>query len=48
MNAFGGAVIVHVLPTQLNAGKRVRLPIVLPWVEDVAEHPAMRKSQYES
>jgi hypothetical protein len=36
MLALGGAVILHVLPLQVNAGKIVRLPNVLPWVLDEA------------
>jgi hypothetical protein len=29
-------VIVHVLPEQLKAGKIVRAPMELPWVEETA------------
>jgi len=36
INALGGAVIVQVFLTQVKAGKRVRLPMLFPWVEDVA------------
>ena len=39
INAFGGALIVHVLPWQVNSGKIVRPPMVLPCVEDVAGDP---------
>jgi len=35
-NEFGGAVIWHVVPEQVNAGKRVRWPNELPCVEDSA------------
>lgn len=42
-NAFGGAVIVQVLPAHLNAGKSVRLPIVFPCVDDVAKHKLITK-----
>jgi hypothetical protein len=36
MNALGGAVIVHVVPEQLKAGKMVRAPMALPCVEETA------------
>lgn len=35
--ALGGAVMVHVVPAQVNVGKIVLDPIVLPWVLDDAE-----------
>jgi hypothetical protein len=35
-NAFGGAVMVHVVPEQLKAGNMVRAPIAFPWVEETA------------
>jgi hypothetical protein len=34
--AFGGVVIVHMVPEHEKAGKIVRDPIVFPWVLDVA------------
>lgn len=33
---LGGAVIVQVVPAQVNAGKIVRAPIAFPWVLDDA------------
>ena len=30
--AFGGAVIVHVLPAHDTAGNKMRWPMLLPWV----------------
>jgi len=36
MKAFGGAVMVQVVPAHVKAGKRVRPPIAFPWVLDVA------------
>ena len=39
--ALGGAVIVHVVPAQVKAGKMVLAPIVLPWVLDVAVNKIM-------
>jgi hypothetical protein len=37
MFAFGGAVMVQDVPEQLKAGKRVREPIVFPWVLETAK-----------
>jgi hypothetical protein len=34
--AFGGAVIVHTLPSHVNAGKIVRCPMELPCVDETA------------
>ena len=36
MLAFGGAVIVQVVPLQENAGKSIFDPMVFPWVLEVA------------
>jgi hypothetical protein len=36
MFALGGAVMVQDVPEQLNAGKSVREPMVLPWVLETA------------
>ena len=35
-NEFGGAVMVHVLPAQVDSGKIVLAPMALPCVDDVA------------
>jgi hypothetical protein len=37
MDESGGAVMVHIVAEQLNSGKRVRMPILLPCVDETAD-----------
>jgi hypothetical protein len=47
MPALGGAVMVQILAMQLNAGKSVLLPIVLPCVLDEAPMIEIRRFDRE-
>ena len=47
-NAFGGAVIVHLLPAQWNSGKSVRIPMALPADHDpLSERDGDRRKEEE-
>jgi len=48
MPAFGGAVIVHMVPEHEKAGKIVRAPMVFPWVLDVAVETWRKQKQEQN